>query len=74
MSDTNCLQGIRCPECGQEDRFEIEIKVMVEVTDEGTGDFTSNVGDWEDSSYIACKECRHPGTVAEFTITEEGQQ
>jgi DNA-directed RNA polymerase subunit RPC12/RpoP len=72
MANTNCLKGIRCPECGQEGKFEIQISAYIDVTDEGTGDLQSAI-EWDKDSDIVCKECGHDGTVEEFTTTNEAE-
>jgi hypothetical protein len=38
MTNKNCLEGIRCPQCGYEDAFRIEAQIRVYVTDDGTED------------------------------------
>jgi hypothetical protein len=64
MTNTNCLDGIRCPHCGSEDRFRIEAKTVFTVTDDGTDDH----GDveWDDGSYAECTECHHSGMLKDF--------
>lgn len=72
MPNTNCLEGIECPECGQKDLFKIAAVVIVEVTDDGTED---QGGDYElhENSYCECPACGHRGKLADFTIKEPGQ-
>lgn len=36
MTNTNCLRGMRCPECKQEDRLKIVARVVCDVTDNGS--------------------------------------
>ena len=36
MTNTNCLENISCPKCGQEDRFKIAATIFCLVTDDGT--------------------------------------
>lgn len=66
MANTNCLAGIQCPKCGEEDHFRVEATAMFNLTDDGT-DFPYNV-EWSDTSIMICSDCQHVGTVAEFTI------
>ncbi len=48
MTNTNCLEGIQCPQCGNADRFRIVATSLFTVTDDGTEDH----GDVEwDSTY-----------------------
>lgn len=64
MTNTNCLEGIRCPACGQEDRFKITAHITCVVTDNGS----EPVGDhgWDDDSSIHCPECGFDGTLKSF--------
>ena len=70
MTNTNCLEGIQCPACGNEDRFRIAGKAFFTVTDDGTDDY----GDveWDDDSDAECAEChrhRHPEGFQGETLT-----
>lgn len=64
MTNTNCLEGLRCPKCGNEDRFFIIGGAQFEVTDDGS----DTVGDheWDDHSPMSCPECNHEGKVRDF--------
>lgn len=70
MANNNCLSGIRCPICGQEDDFAIEMSVVSHVTDDGVNMLSDRVRDydtdWDDSSYCKCLECGTEGCVGEF--------
>lgn len=71
MTNTNCLEGIACPKCGNDCRFYLEAKTLAEVTDYGAetfGDMT-----WDDDSYAECPECEHRGTLGEFRIESADQ-
>lgn len=68
--NTNCLAGKRCPECGSYGPFNIQVTVMMEVSDDGTGDPTGDT-EWDEQSPCECRECSHTATVAEFTEEEE---
>ena len=67
MTNTNCLEGIRCPKCGQEDRFLIVARMTVDVTDDGA-DIAKPCGDfeWDDFSRTECPACDHVGPLAAF--------
>lgn len=39
MSNNNCLQGLACPKCGNEQRLVIEVASLASVTDAGTDVF-----------------------------------
>lgn len=66
MSNTNCLEGFKCPACGSEERFSIEVTTTIDFDDDGA---LNSGGDteWDNSSFCQCYDCDHSGTVAEFT-------
>jgi len=66
MSNTNCLAGMRCPECKSEEPFLIETKAIMTVYDSGT----ESLGDteWDEDSYCECVKCRYSGKVFQFQI------
>lgn len=67
MANDNCLEGIKCPECGHEDRFFISVEVLCEVTDDGAVPSEHSDMEWQDTSFIRCCECNKCGRVGEFT-------
>ena len=71
MANENCLEGFKCPQCGNEDRFGIACEVVLEVTDEGTGEQLRNGHEWDNDSYCECRECLKAGKVKDF-YTEPG--
>jgi hypothetical protein len=69
MTNTNCLEGIRCPKCGQEDRFMIAANIIAEVTDDGADVASPHYGngfEWDEESYCRCPECNLEGKVKDF--------
>jgi Zn ribbon nucleic-acid-binding protein len=72
-SNTNCLEGMKCPKCGQEDSLKIEATCIFTVTDDGTED-EGNGHEWGDTNYCECPDCGHHGIVADFTIEEWGRE
>lgn len=69
MANTNCLQGIECPECGGEDEFRIIAQIWVTVRDEGTEDEQGDY-EWDKDSACQCTACEHFATVRDFTTRE----
>lgn len=69
MTNTNCLAGVCCPKCGQEDRFRIAAVISCVVTDDGS----EPVGDheWDDESATRCPECGFDGTLKDFSKKPE---
>jgi hypothetical protein len=70
MTNDNCLDGIECPTCGNEDQFRIEITIMASVTDDGV-EIEYGHTEWDKTSYAECAECCKHGTVADFTAQSE---
>jgi hypothetical protein len=70
MTNTNCLSGVKCPQCGQEDRFLIFSTILAEVTDEGADVAHGSDWHWDDSSMARCPECDRDGPLAEFRVAE----
>ena len=65
MTNTNCLENIKCPDCGYEESFRIAASTIFTVTDDGTEDY----GDveWNDDSYAECLQCLRQGKVKDFS-------
>jgi len=57
MPNTNCLEGLACPKCKQEDTLRIVGEAVFEVTDDGTYDY-ENV-EWDDNSTCTCPVVGH---------------
>jgi len=73
MDNSNCLSGIRCPDCGQSDEFAILVTHEVLFTDDGTDFYDKRIDrdiSWDSESYIRCLGCEHEGTVEEFTMVD----
>lgn len=69
MANTNCLEGMQCPKCGSLEPFNIEVKAMARVYDNGTEDFRE--AQWDDMGYCECAECFKYGVVADFIKKED---
>lgn len=71
MANSNCLEGIACPACGQEECFRIAIKTTVLVYDDGTEeDNLAGDTEWDDTSYCECRDCGHHGVVKDFKMID----
>lgn len=64
MSNTNCLQGLRCPECGQGEHLKIAAMVTCHVTDEGSEAIGDH--DWGFDSHTECPDCGFEGKLRAF--------
>jgi DNA-directed RNA polymerase subunit RPC12/RpoP len=65
MTNTNCLEGFRCPRCGSEAEFRIEVCTVITFTDDGSTDTGADL-EWQDDSYCECTACDHAATVKDF--------
>ena len=70
MTNTNCLQGFRCPECDESDAFRIEARITVFVTDDGTEDECGQYV-WDGDSPCQCGDCGHNGTIKDFRVENQ---
>jgi hypothetical protein len=70
MANTNCLEGMRCPnsECRSDGPFTIRGEATFDVTDDGTGDYESV--EWFDDSPCTCKKCMLCAKVEDFCESE----
>ena len=62
--NTNCLEHIACPQCGNDSALNITVIALAHVTDDGAEVF----GDleWDDQSFAACPACGRIGKLGEF--------
>lgn len=72
MPNTNCLEGIACPECKSEGPFAIHSCALVLMSDNG-GEETTDI-EWSPASVITCKGCGHFGKVRDFTAEPRGEE
>lgn len=64
MTNENCLAGVRCPTCGNEDVFHIVCTTYAVVKDEGAETYGDM--EWDDDSRATCAECHLTGTLKAF--------
>ncbi len=72
MANNNCLDGLRCPNCGSDEPFRIQVTQTVLMYDQGSED--DDMGghmEWDESSYCECHECNDGATVKDFTLGPE---
>jgi hypothetical protein len=69
MTNTNCLEGIKCFACGNEDSFRIAARTIATVCDDGIEDHSEM--EWDDDSYADCTKCCRHGTLKDFTVKAE---
>ena len=62
--NTNCLENMICPDCGNEDELHIDVTTTVVMIDDGSvkhGDL-----DYDQTSICYCPKCKADGTVGDF--------
>lgn len=68
MANDNVLEGMRCPSCGSEGPFDIQVMMMVTVYDSGTEMSKHSQTEWEDTSYATCDSCYWEGTAGDLYV------
>ena len=68
MND-NYLKGMKCPTCGSEGPFRIEMTAEFAVTDEGLGDIVFE--ERKASDPCQCVGCQHRGTTHDFCVVRQ---
>lgn len=63
--NSNCLHGLRCPQCGSDEPFSIEVRTTVLVWDDGTDTPGGGHIEWDDLSRASCG-CGWHGRVADM--------
>lgn len=62
--NTNTLQGFRCPNCGQDERFNVAAIAVVTLIDNGIEDQSDT--EWDDESEGTCPDCGHSARAGDF--------
>ena len=71
--NTNCMAGLRCPECGGDDSLLVQALLWVELTDDGTDPFADSTrgrGEvaFDGNNYAACPACGFEAKLRRFHI------
>ena len=70
MTNENCLKGVKCPKCENEDRFFIVATIVADVTDDGADIARHTDWEWDGSSHTQCPDCGEAGPLSQFHIEE----
>jgi predicted nucleic-acid-binding Zn-ribbon protein len=70
MTNDNCLEGISCPKCGNEDRLFIVATILADVTDDGADIAKHSCVEWDRFSHAQCPDCGETGQVSHFHTEE----
>ena len=71
MTNENCLAGVKCPQCGNDERFFIVATILADVTDCGADIADGSDMHWHDASMTRCPDCNKDGPLAEFRQNEQ---
>lgn len=63
----NCLRGLRCPECENDEELIITSLVETLVTDDGAEPLNGNF-EWDENNAARCPKCGCSGTVSDFEV------
>ncbi len=66
MTNSNCLEHIKCPACGNTESFRIAAHTLATVSDDGVEDHGDM--EWGDDSYAECARCHRHGSLKEFYV------
>lgn len=63
--NTNCLEGMKCPKCGQGDEFKITIEQTMLLADTGVIDVYGD-HEYDGNSFCRCPACDYRGWASDF--------
>lgn len=64
--NTNCLEGMICPKCGQYERFSIVAVAVFDVTDEEIEEYYDV--EWDCENHCRCPSCNFSGKIGDFKV------
>jgi hypothetical protein len=72
MPNTNCLAGMKCPSCGYEECFDINVTTTVRMRDDGSDPDSGSGSDieWDGTSLCHCGACSFFSQVKDFREEE----
>jgi len=66
MKNTNSLEGLMCPKCGQHDRFIIDAITSITLLDDGVEEYEG--AEFDGNHTAGCPACNWSGTVSELNV------
>ena len=71
--NTNCLENLACPKCGQADELLVNVSIWTSLRDDGTDHYANSTklrGDveYDETALAACPGCGFEGTLKDFEI------
>lgn len=70
IENWNCLEGRRCPSCGQAERFLVDAICTVSITDDGEEVYprVDEMFQYDEDAPAVCPQCNFEGTWSLFLI------
>jgi hypothetical protein len=71
---TGCIDGMKCPNCGEHRSFQIAIEAWTDVTPKGSKGIVPVVADlceWGDNSKCRCPMCGFSALIKDFKPQQE---
>lgn len=68
MTNTNALEGIRCPKCGNQDKFRVAALTTATIIDNGVENTEATF--WEGDAETACADCGFTSEWANFAAAK----
>ena len=62
--------GLACPTCANDEYLQVQVTVMADLYVHGSEPCSDQ--EWDDDSFIQCRNCFQTGTVKSFGIEEDG--
>ena len=71
-ANVNCLENVRCPNCGNSDKFYVIGTALFEITDDGV-EIAPDAADieYEDDARAFCPDCPYEGAWETFQLCGE---
>jgi hypothetical protein len=62
------LENIRCPNCGNSDKFFVEATITAEITDDGAEPAAYGGYEYDEKAHASCPDCSFAGPWREFWL------
>ena len=72
MSTVREEYGLACPNCHDDQRIQILVETMVDLSSDGTIEARDSIHEWRDGNYCTCRSCGYEGTVVDFAVRNGG--
>lgn len=70
MPNTNCLENLACPQCGNQEVLLVVATVTARVHDDGVESYHDP--EWHPASPVSCPRCQHHDVLSSFEVVSQG--